>query len=151
MKTIIKIWTLTLTLLMTLALFACSTTNNGANLSSEGQIALETSARIAVRHALDSPRAQEKMQHMRAIIVQVKSITTAESSFAALKDVVVAQIDKLSLAPIDKADALDLLNLFAAALEARLGSTQLDPQKLVQVNQFLDILLSLLPQTSAPT
>jgi hypothetical protein len=135
--------------LITLLLTACVTMPDGhSGLTPEGQLALETSVRIAVRHAVaDSPRAAEKAAHIRSIVARLQSVTSAESTLAALKDEVVIEIDRLQLDPIDRADAVDLLNLLAVALEAKLGPDALNSAGLVRVNDFLVLVLSALPAT----
>jgi hypothetical protein len=128
-------------------LTGCVTAPDGTNrLSPEGQIALETSVRIAVRHAVaDSPRALEKAQNIRAIVARLQSVVSAESTLAALETVVGEEITKLNLSPVDEADARDLLALFGAALEARLGPQQLQGEGWVRVNDFLVLVLGALP------
>jgi len=128
-------------------LSACVTTPDGqSRLSPEGQLAVETSIRIAVRHAIaDSPRAAEKAAHIRAIVARVQAVTSAESTLAALRDEVKIEINKLELSPIDHQDANDLLDLFAVALEARLGPDAIQSEGLVCVNEFLTLLLQAIP------
>lgn len=135
-----------------LALAACVTTPQGTQqLSPEGQVALETSVRIAVRHAIaDSPRGAEKAEHIREIVAKLQTITSADSTLAALKDEVSAQIVALKLAPLDQADALDLLNLLEVALEARLAPDALKSEGVVRVNEFLTLVLAAIPP-AAPT
>ena len=136
--------------ILCLILCGCVTTTDGqSRLSPEGQIALETSVRIAVRHAIaDSPRAQEKVQHIRAIVARVQAVTSAESTLAALKEEVKNEIGKLELSPLDKQDAMDLIELFAVALEARLGPDKIQAEGLVKINEFLGLILTALPPIS---
>lgn len=127
-------------------LTGCVSTPTGSRLSPEGQLALETSVRIAVRHAVaDSPRAAEKAANIRNIVARLQAITSAESTLAALEAEVSAEIDRLNLTPIDKADARDLLRLLTVALEARLGPNALNSEGLVRVNDFLSMILAALP------
>lgn len=132
-----------------LMLAGCVTTSDGQQrLSVEGRIALETSVRIAVRHAIaDSPRGAEKAGNIRHIVVRLQAITSAESTLAALKQEVSNEIDRLNLSPLDRADAQDLLELFAIALEARLGPDALKSEGLVQVDEFLRLVLAAIPPT----
>jgi hypothetical protein len=125
----------------------CATNPDGSNgLTPEGQIALETSVRIAVRHAVaDSPRAAEKAANIRTIVARLQAVTSAESTLGALKDEVIVELDRLHLDPIDRADAVDLLNLLAVALEAKLGPDAINSAGLVRVNDFLVLVLSALP------
>lgn len=133
--------------LLCLFLCACTTTPDGdSRLSPEGQLALETSVRIAVRHAVaDSPRALEKAQNIRQIVVRLQGIVSADSTLGALEAVVQEEITKLNLSPVDEADARDLVALFGAALEARLGEQKLSSEGWVRVNDFLSLVLSALP------
>ena len=133
-------------LIIAVALAGCVTTPTGSQLTPEGQLALETSARIAVRHLVaDSPRGLEKAQNIRAIVARLQGVLTAESTLAALKGEVKAEIAKLNLSPVDLADANDLLDLFAVALEARLGPDALNSQGVVKVSEFLSVVLAALP------
>lgn len=129
------------------SVLGCQTTpTGGSELTPEGRTALDVSVRIAVRHALaDSPRALEKAQNIRTVVTRLQSVITAESTLAALETEVSAEIDKLNLSPLDRADAQDLLRLFATALEARLGPDALNAQGLVRVNEFLLLVLVALP------
>lgn len=125
----------------------CTTFPDGSTgLTPDGQIALETSVKIAVRHLVaDSPRGAVKAANVRAIVVRLQGVLTAESTLGALKDEVKVEIAKLSLSPVDLADANDLLDLFAAALEARLGPDAINTQGLVKVSEFLSVVLAALP------
>lgn len=133
-----------------LILAGCVTAPDGSqHLSAEGQLALETSVRIAVRHAIaDSPRGAEKAANIRHIVVRLQAITSAESTLAALKNEVSNELDRLNLDPIDRADAQDLVELFAIALEARLGPDALKSEGLVQVDEFLRLVLAAIPLTA---
>lgn len=125
----------------------CTTAPDGSShLTPEGQIALETSAKIAVRHLIaDSPRGAEKAANVRAIVVRLQGVLTAESTLGALKDEVKIEIAKLNLSPVDLADANDLLDLFAAALEGKLGPDALKSEGVVRVSEFLTVILAALP------
>lgn len=128
-------------------LTACASTPGGGNgLSPEGQLALETSVRIAVRHAVaDSPRSAAKAANIRAIVVRLQAVTSAESTLGALRNEVSAELDKLNLSPLDRADADDLLTLLVVALESRLGPDALQAEGLVRVNDFLTLVLQAIP------
>jgi hypothetical protein len=132
-----------ITLMLTLA--GCVTSPDGG-LSTEGQLALQTSVRIAMRHAVaDSPRAAEKAANIRAIVVRLHTVASAESTLAALRAEVITELDKLNLTPVERADAEDLLTLLAVALESRLGPDALQSAGLVRVREFLDLLLVSIP------
>lgn len=123
-------------------LSACATT--GKQMDPTAKVLLDTSVRIAVRHAVEgNPRAAEKAAHIRAVFAKVQAITTAESTVAALESVVRTEVDKLQLSPLDRADANDLITLLGVALEARFQGPQAD--KVVQVNELLRLVLSALP------
>jgi hypothetical protein len=133
--------------LVALLLAGCVTSPDGASgLSPEGQLALQTSVRIAMRHAVaDSPRAAEKAANIRAIVVRLHTVASAESTLAALRTEVITELDKLNLSPLERADAEDLLTLLAVALESRLGPDALQSAGLVKVREFLDLLLVSIP------
>lgn len=128
-------------------LAGCVTTPTGSNaLSPEGEAALQVSVRIAVRHAVaDSPRAAAKAQNIRHVIAQLQGVLTAESTLVGLKNEVSAELDTLGLTPLDRADAQDLLDLVAVALEARLGPDALKSEGVVRVSEFLSMVLAALP------
>lgn len=130
-----------------IALTGCVTNpDGGSSLSPEGEAALAVSVRIAVRHAVaDSPRAAAKAQNIRSVVARLQNVLTAESTLAGLKAEVSAEIDKLGLPAVDRADAQDLLELFAVALEARLGPEALNAEGLVRISEFLSIVLAALP------
>jgi predicted small secreted protein len=137
---------LILAALATLLTACASIPGSGSGLSPEGQVALDISVRIAVRHALaDSPRALEKAQNIRRVVARLQTVITAESTLSALTAEVSAEVDKLGLAPLDRADAQDLLTLLSVALESRLGQDALQAQGLVRVSAFLDLILAELP------
>lgn len=58
------------------------------------------------------------------------------------------EVERLNLEPVDRDDALDLLDLFAAALEARLGQDPLQATGLVRVNAFLVLVLEAIPEVA---
>lgn len=132
-------------LIAAIAVSGCATTGE-RTLTPEGQAILDTSLRIAVRHAVaDSPRAAEKARNIRAIAVRLQAVTSAESTLAGLTAEVRAEIDKLPISALDKADANDLLTLLAVSLESRLGSDALQSAGLVKVNEFLTLVLEAIP------
>lgn len=133
-------------------LSACATNPDGSqSLTPEGQAILETSTRIAVRHYVaDSPRAAERITNLREVVGKLQQLTSAETTLGALKAVVVLEVERLNLEAVDKADALDLLDLFAAALEARLGQEPLQATGLVKVNSFLTLVLEAIPEVQPP-
>lgn len=136
-----------LSLLTIMLLGGCVTTPDGhTGLTPEGQAALDVSVRIAVRHAVaDSPRALEKAANIRQVVARLQSVLTAESTLAALTAEVSAEVDKLGLSPLDRADAQDLLTLLSVALESRLGPDALKSEGLVKVSDFLAAVLAALP------
>lgn len=130
--------------LLVLLLPGGCTTAGGTQMDPTAKIALETTVRIAVRHAVEgNPRSVEKAAHIRDVVAKVQAITTAESTVAALETVVRVEVDKLQLSPLDRADANDLITLLGVALESRFQGPQAD--KIVQVNELLRLVLSALP------
>lgn len=116
-----------------------------ASNSPQAQIGIDVATRIAVRHALDSPRSVEKARNIRHVVEQVKAASTQEATAATLVAVAEAEIDKLDLSPIERADAKDLTLLMSALLEQRLGSGDVKPDFVVTVGEFADLILGALP------
>ncbi len=127
-------------------LSGCASTE-GKAMDPAAKAALEVTVRIAVRRAVaDSPRAAEKAANIRKVVGELQAVASAESTVAGLESLVRVQVDKLTLSPIDRADANDLITLLGAVLEARFGSQDAEVRdKLVQVNEFLQFVLSALP------
>lgn len=109
------------------------------------QVAIDVTTRIAMRHALDTPRAIEKAQNIRRVAEQVKAAATQDATVATLVAVAQIEIDKLDLSPIERADAQDLLLLMSALLEQRLGDGDVKPDFVVTVAEFADLILGALP------
>jgi hypothetical protein len=122
-----------------------STAPAAANIAARA--ALETSVRIAVRRAVaESPRAAQKAANIRSTVVQLQALVNADSTLQALKGVVASEIGRLPLSPLDRADAMDLLDLFAIVLESEIqNSSNLRPEDVVRVNDFLTLVLRTLP------
>lgn len=138
--------------LAALLLAGCVTTpDGGQQLTPEGQAMVETSLRIAMRHFVeDSPRASERLQNVREVVTRVLAVTTAETTVGALKGVVVSEIKRLHLSSLDEADALDLMELFAASLESRLGSDPIQAAGVIRVSELLNMVLGMLPAPAPP-
>lgn len=135
----------TLLLSFVLVLAGCASTPGGG-LTPENQLILQTSVRIALRHAVtDSPRAAEKAANIRAIAARLHAVASAESTLAALRAEVSSELDKINLTPLERADADDLLTLLAVALESRLGPDALQSAGLVKIREFLDLVLVSIP------
>lgn len=118
---------------------ACSTAPGPAS-----RATIETTVRIAVRHAVaDSPRATEKAANIRKVIAQAQAASDAATTLVGLESLLRAEVGKLELSPVDRADADDLISLLAVALESGYGDETLDG--FVQVSQFLDLVLRALP------
>lgn len=130
-----------LILIAALAAALCGCASN----SPQQQVALDVTTRIAIRHALDTPRAVEKARNIRHVAEQVKAAATQGATVATLVSVAQAEIDKLDLSPIERADAQDLLLLMSALLEQRLGSGDVTPDFVVTVGEFADLILGALP------
>lgn len=127
-------------------LAGCVTTPTGEKqVSEEGKAALEIAARIGMRHFLADERAVEKIHNIREVVAQLQALTNAESTLAGLTALVSTEIEKLNISPIDKADAQDLLTLLSRALEAQLGPDALNSEGVVKVNEFLKLVLSVIP------
>jgi hypothetical protein len=118
---------------------------SGCASNPQQQIAVDVATRIAVRHALDSPRAIEKARNIRRVAEQVKAVADQDATVATLVAVAQKEIDKLNLSPLERADAQDLLLLMSALLEQKLGSGDIKPDFVVTVGEFADLVLSALP------
>lgn len=131
-------------------LCGCATTQGGGlQASPEGKLVVETSVRIAVRHAVaDSPRAAQKAANIRNVVARLQALPATDSTIASLQVVVKAELDKLSLAPVDLADANDLLDLLSVALESQLAARGVDAAEPVVVSEFLAFVLKAIPATA---
>lgn len=122
-----------------LALPGCTTNRP---MTDEG-IAL--AVRIAVRHAVaDSPRASEKAANIRAVVIRLQAIATSDSTVTALKAEVISYLDTLELSELERADALDVLDYFAAIMESQLGEADADT-RLIKIQEFLRLVLAAVP------
>lgn len=132
---------------MALLLSACMTLPNGQHgLSPEGQQAMIASARIATRHFVnDSPRGAERAATIRAIAAELQAGLTADSTLAGIKSVVLAELDKQHLSDVERADWIDLLDLFDAALSGSIDPDALKAEGVVRVSEFLAVVLAALP------
>lgn len=118
---------------------------SGCASNPQQQVAIDVATRIAVRHALDSPRAIEKARNIRYIAEQVKGVANQDATVATLVAVAQIEIDKLNLSPLERADAQDLLLLMSALLDQRLGDGDVKPDFVVTVGEFADLILGALP------
>lgn len=123
----------------------CASTQGSQHLSATGRVALQEVTAIAVRRAVtESPRSAEKARNIREIAVMLQE-STSFTTVAELRTAVDAEVAKLSLNPVDQADANSLLNIFEALLVERLGTNEIDSEALVRVNEFLGMIVSALP------
>lgn len=107
---------------------------------------LALAVRIAVRHAIaDSSRAQQKAENIRAAVLRLQQIANSETTVGALKSDVIHYLDGLELTPVQRSDALDVLDYFAAVLEAQVGPERFDTARSVKVQQFLALILAAIP------
>lgn len=126
-------------------LVGCITTPTGTQLSAAGQVALQESAGIAVRRYLrDRPNVQGRMANIRAIVAKVASVTDA-TTIGDLKVIVVAEVNARVTEPLDRADALALVNVLYAVLLEQVGQDKLDIKGLTTVNEVLSYILAALP------
>lgn len=129
-----------------LLLSGCASTG-AKNLDAGDRALIETTVRIAVRHAVeDSPRAAAKAQNIRNVVAKVRGVADAAATVAGIEALVREEVAKLELSPVDRADANDLVSLLAVALESRLqGPDAVLMDAFVPVSQFLDLVLAALP------
>ncbi len=131
-----------LILIAALAAALCGCASN----SPQQQVALDVTTRIAIRHALDTPRAIEKARNIRNVAEQVKELVSQDVTVAFLTAELSKEIDELEdLSTIERADAKDLLLLLSALIEQRVGSGELKPEGVVKVTEFADLILGALP------
>lgn len=116
-----------------------------ASNSPQQQVALDVTTRIAIRHALDTPRATEKARNIRAVTERVKVLASQDVTVAILAAELSKEIDAMDLSPIERADAEDLLLLLSALIEQRVGSGDLKPEGVVSLVEFADVILGALP------
>jgi len=129
-------------LLAVTSLTGCATDKE---LSVTSKVALQEVTAIAVRRALtDNPRAQEKAANIRHIAARLQAATSV-ASISQLRLVVDAELDRLKLTAVDRADANSLLNIFQALLTERVGKDEIDAQALVTVNEFVSMIVAALP------
>lgn len=115
-------------------------------LSPTGQLALETSVRIAVRHSIaGSDRAAEKAHNIRNIVERVRAEVSEDWTIATITAELSEEIERLGLDPIAREDAYDLLQLLTQILEERIGAGDLKPDGVVKVQEFADLVLGALP------
>lgn len=135
-----------LTLLITALLVGCVSNPDGSReLSATGKIALQEVTAIALRRSIaDSPRAQEKVANIRHVATRLQA-ATAVTSISELRLVVDAELDRLKLTAIDRADANSLMNVFQALLIERVGKDEIDAQALMTVNEFVSMIVAALP------
>ena len=140
---------LMLALLLAIAVPVAAVLPGCATTSPQTKLILETTTRMAVRRAIaESPnptRALEKAANIRTVAERLKGVATSESTILGLRDEVLLEIARLDLAPLDRADAVDLVNLFAAILQEQYGDELSGDERLVKVREFLDIVLATLP------
>jgi hypothetical protein len=132
-------------------LSGCVTTpSGGKELTPAGKVALQETAAIATRRYLrDRPNQAERVANIRAVAVQLQSVTDAVT-LARLKELAIAEINKRVHNEWDKADAISLVNMFEVVLVEQYGDGVLFPDQLVKVNEFLVMLIAALPPVPAP-
>jgi hypothetical protein len=118
---------------------------SGCASNPQQQVALDVATRIAIRHALDTPRAVEKARNIRKVALRVHELASSEVTVAVLATEIGKEIDAMSLTPLERADAKDLLQLLAALIEQQVGSGDLKPEGVVKVTEFADLIVAALP------
>jgi len=110
---------------------------------------LALAVRVAVRHALaDSPRAREKAQNIRSVVLRLQAIATTDSAISGLREEAKEYIATLNLSDLERADALDVLDYFAAVIDAQLGDDTFEGgDRFVKVQEFLSLILAAVPNS----
>ena len=131
-------------LILSALLTGCVTTPS-QDLTPTQKVALQEVSGIAVRRYLrEHPNQTERIQRFRLIAAQIQSATTV-TTIAGLRDVAVAEINKRLTDPLDKADAISLVNILAALIQERVGTGELDLAGLVQVREVIGFIVAALP------
>ncbi len=135
---------LLVSLLMVL-LAGCVTTPQGTELSASGKILVQEGAGIAVRRYLrERPGAVSRVERIRKV-VELASQATEVTTIGDLKALVIAEVEKTT-DPLDRGDALALVNILYAVLLEYVGGDKLDIHGLVKVNEVLGYVLAALPK-----
>lgn len=130
-----------------LILAGCVTTpHGGQQLSETGRVAIQATARIAVRYYVDDHpgRSAEIIANVRDVAALLAG-ATENVTVSGLRIVVEAEIVKRVTDPRDLQDAHDLLDVFEALLREQIGKDAIDSQALIRVNEFARYIESALP------
>jgi hypothetical protein len=116
---------------------------------STGQLIVETTARIALRHYLVGERKLDKAQNALDVLERLRV------TLDLLKAEALAEIESLHRAgkidDLDAADSRDLVGLFSSALEGYVARTGIDPaRQIILFGDFLDSLIAEIPVELSP-
>lgn len=133
-----------------LILAGCGTTPEGQQISETGKVAIQATARIAVRHYVDGHpgRSAEIVANVRDVAALLAG-ATGNATVSGLRVVVEAEIVRRVTDSRDLQDAHDLLDVFEALLREQIGKDEIDSQALIRVSEFADMIVKALPAAPA--
>jgi hypothetical protein len=133
------------TLVLISFLTGCVVTSTGdKQLTESGKILLQESAGIAVRRYLrEHPDQVTRTANIKAVIARVQQ-ATAITTLGELKAIAATEISARINNPLDRADALALLNVFEVVIKEQVGD-KIDSKTLVRVNEILGYIVAALP------
>lgn len=109
----------------------------------------EPTARLVTQYAvlkyaekLPADSRAARIERIRTIAIEVKAMTTGETSLSLLQLAVASQLDKAGLSPADRLLADGLVQIISAELEERIGTGVLAPEQLVQVSEVMDWIIA---------
>jgi hypothetical protein len=124
---------------------------------STGQLIVETTARIALRHYLVGERKLDKAQNALDVLERLRATVNGQNNVTLdlLKAEALAEIESLHRAgkidDLDAADSRDLVGLFSSALEGYVARTGIDPaRQIILFGDFLDSLIAEIPVELSP-
>ena len=127
-------------------LAGCVTTPEGQQISETGKVAIQATARIAVRHYLDdhAGRSAEIVANVRDVAAVLAGVTQ-NATVSGLRNVVEVELVRRITDARDLQDAHDLLDVFEALLRQQIGKDEIDSEALIRVNEFASMIVAALP------
>jgi hypothetical protein len=114
-------------------------------LTPTSKVVLQESAGIAMRQFLrDHPKYLADSSHIREVAKQLQAATevTTVTELAALAS---TEINKRVTDPLDREDFLALVRMADTILKEQIGHDNIDSAARVAVNEFIDMLVAVLP------
>jgi hypothetical protein len=136
---------ITFALLASVSGCATNPSTGKQELTPAGKLALqETAAMAARRYVREHPDADKRIQNIREVALKLQT-ATSYSTLADLKVLAIEEINKRVSNEYDRLDAISLVNMFEIVLGEQVGNADLQPEALVQINEFLSMLVAALP------